>query len=432
MKKWLIEKFFGLSLNTDLDQLQACVNSKEVEKGAIFFAITGKKTDGHRYLQEVRDRGASIAVIHESYEGEHFGLQLIRVQNVLDTLQSLAKWHFLSIGAKTIAVTGSVGKSTTKEFIASILGTKFRVGKTIGNQNSQIGLPLSLIALKGDEEIIVLEMGMTDPGNILDLVKIAAPDIAVLTKIDTNHIELFGSLEKIAEEKASIFSHPKTQLALIGADCLKYKVVQSYLLEKVIYAYQENFFGEQVKIGERLIGPFDFSHIENQWIENLYPALYLAKYFNMTDDEIRAGLLGLKSLSHRFEKVAGKRFTLIDDAYNTSLSSIQGAVNALMQYKVTGKKRAVIGAFVGQGVLEEQVHTELGELTAQFFDEIYCIGSPSKVTVEIFKKKGKPAYFFDSLDQIALFLNDKIQNNDLLYLKGGNRYQLWKLVDLIH
>ena len=207
MKKWLIEKFFGLSLNTDLDQLQACVNSKEVEKGAIFFAITGKKTDGHRYLQEVRDRGASIAVIHESYEGEHFGLQLIRVQNVLDTLQSLAKWHFLSIGAKTIAVTGSVGKSTTKEFIASILGTKFRVGKTIGNQNSQIGLPLSLIALKGDEEIIVLEMGMTDPGNILDLVKIAAPDIAVLTKIDTNHIELFGSLEKIAEEKASIFSH---------------------------------------------------------------------------------------------------------------------------------------------------------------------------------------------------------------------------------
>jgi len=141
--------------------LGARFDSRELRKGDLFFALQGKKVDGHSFLEEVAKKGAVGAVVAKSYEGPDFGLPLFRVDDVISSLQNLAKEVQKRRKNRVIAVTGSVGKTTTKEFIATLLSKKYRVGKTPGNANSQVGLPLTLLNMEGDEEVLVLEMGMT-------------------------------------------------------------------------------------------------------------------------------------------------------------------------------------------------------------------------------------------------------------------------------
>lgn len=190
-------------------------DSRDVQPGELFFAMKGEKVDGHEYLEQIASQGAIGAFVSKEYRGPNYGLQLVAVDNVLDSLQSLAKIVHAQRSARVVGVTGSVGKTTTKEFIATLLEGKFRVGKTPGNANSQVSVPLSILNATGDEEVFVVEMGMSNPREIHRLVSIAPPEVAIITKIALAHAVFFtDGLEGIAAAKAEILSIPQRALRL--------------------------------------------------------------------------------------------------------------------------------------------------------------------------------------------------------------------------
>lgn len=432
MRKQLVEKFFDLALPQAPENILAEVNSKKIKPGMIFFALEGQKTDGHLYLKEAFDNGAFLAVVSKTKKELAQGRPFIAVDDPLKTLQALAKFYFLFLNLPTIGVTGSCGKSTTKEYICQLLKNRYRIGKTIGNQNSQIGLALSIISFLGDEEILVLEMGMSEKGNIVKLCSIASPTHAVLTNIDVNHIEQFGSKEKIAEEKASIF-HPATvKIGFIEKGATQYPAISSLKLkEKIIFAIEDYLENDCLKIGSTIIDLKKIPDGQEQFSKNLLVAVLVAKCFQITDEQILKTVEELQTLEHRFQMVTKKRCLIIDDAYNSSLKSLELACDQIAKKIVDGRKIAVIGALGEQGELEEIHHEKMATILQNRFDQIYLIGKPAVHTARCLKQQGQNVHFCESLQEIATILQDEIQFNDLLFLKGANQYRLWELVDLL-
>ncbi len=209
-------------------------DSREVKKGDLFFALKGANFDAHGFLKEVASRGAAAAVVDGGYLGENFGLPLLKVPDVTEALQKLAQVIQALRKQRIVAVTGSVGKTTTKEFIATLLSQKYTVAKTPGNSNSQVALPAAILNASGKEEFFVVEMAMSAAGHIRKLVEIAPPEVAVVTKIGHANIEYFSDgFEGIAAAKAEILSHPKTTHAVLNRQVLAYKAFQNeYPLQK--------------------------------------------------------------------------------------------------------------------------------------------------------------------------------------------------------
>ena len=199
------------------------VDTRLTKPQEVFVALPGQQVDGHTFLGEAAAKGAIAAVVSKNYQGPDFGLPLIRVADGLQLLQDLAKHHLAKVNPRIVAVTGSIGKTTTKDFIGTLLKTKFKVGITPGNSNSQIGMPLAILNnFEGNEDIAVIEMGMTESGHISSLVRIAPPDVAVITSIALVHPCFFEgadeieTLGRIGLAKAEIFSHPKTQMGILN------------------------------------------------------------------------------------------------------------------------------------------------------------------------------------------------------------------------
>ena len=199
------------------------VDSRLIKKGDLFFALPGARTDGHHFLQDAASKGAAAAVVSAEYPGDSYGIPMIKVKDPLEALQMLAREVLKNRNVRIVGITGSLGKTTTKDFIAALLKEKYRVAASPGNSNTQTGLPLNILNhTKGDEEILVLEMGMTHPGNISKLVQIATPEIAVITIVEMVHIVNFDSIEGIAKAKAEILPHPATKLGIIPYDIEQY------------------------------------------------------------------------------------------------------------------------------------------------------------------------------------------------------------------
>lgn len=232
------------------------IDSRLVQPGDLFFALSGNKVDGCSFLKEVAEKKALAALVPRSYEGDNFGLITIKVDDVKSSLQKLAQIAFSKRKEKVIAVTGSVGKTTTKEFIAHLLSAQFRVYKTFGSFNSQVTFPLSLLNIEGEFDFLVLEMGMSEPGEISRLVKIAPPDIALITKIAYAHAQFFDNgLHGIAAAKAEILGSPKTKLAIMSAQAAHYQEIRDAIkCRKVTYSLNEKadyFLHEGLKIEEK-------------------------------------------------------------------------------------------------------------------------------------------------------------------------------------
>ena len=196
------------------------IDSRKIEPGNLFFALKGERSDGHKHLRDAVSKGAVGAVVSKGYQGPDFGLILIPVEDVVSSLQELARYFMRECRSKVIGITGSVGKTTTKEFLATLLSGKYKIAKTYLNYNTKLTYPITLLNREGDEDVLVVELGMTEPGDIGRLVNIAAPNIAIVTKIAFVHAANFqGELSEIAKYKTEIFSDPKTSVCIF---CLLY------------------------------------------------------------------------------------------------------------------------------------------------------------------------------------------------------------------
>jgi len=421
------------------------VDSRQLMPGDLFFALSGARVDGHDFLQEAVQRQACAAVVSEKFYARHatqFSLLLIPVPDVLLALQSLARNYLKKYcQAKIVAITGSVGKTSTKHLTTQLVQNHLSTAFSPGNQNSQIGLSLTLLNhVQGHEELLILEMGMTGKGQIQQLTTIAPPDIAVLTAVELVHMNELSSLQEIAEAKSEIFSHPKTQLGILPAE-IAYRdlVLSAGSCKKHTFSStssQANFFLSRqsqeftivdVRGQSPSLPPLPFLGGHNY--QNFLAAVSVCRTLGIEWGQIKETIPTLTLPEKRLEQIMKKGILFINDSYNAALASIKAALDSLPPPpNPSGKKIAVLGEMLELGSFSEACHKEIGEFSLEKVDRIICFGEGCTPIEEVWKKANKPVCVLTSLEQVIDELQRHVKSGDLVLLKGSNKKQLWEIL----
>jgi len=407
------------------------IDSRKVIEKGLFFAIKGDQADGHNFLKEVAAKGGCAAVVDSEYRGPNFGMALLRVKSVREALHSLAKKAFSKKKKTVVAITGSMGKTTVKEFLATLLESKYDVFKTEGNQNTQLTVPLALLNLEREYDAFVLEMGMSEHGHIQKLVDIAPPQIAVVTRIApaglTNHE---GGLKAIARAKSEIFSHPKTRLGVISAQAAQFdSILYAGNLPKKIYGpegdHQLFLEADGVRIDDSPL--FQLQFTASHLLENFLGAVSVCRALGLSWHEIGSKVAQLKPFDKRFEVIDKEGVTFIQDSYNANPDSVVAALQNLP--KKEGKVIGVLGAMPDLGETSSFYHAKIGIEAAKHLDQLFCIGEDAKETARAFSETGKPASFAVELAEIKEALERLVKPGDVVLIKGGNFLKLWTLLE---
>lgn len=408
------------------------IDSRKVVPGDLFFALKGMKNDGHDFLFEARSRGAIAAVVQSRYRGPHFGMTLFFVADVERALQVLAREFAKKHRAQRIGITGCLGKTTTKEFLATLLEAKFRVGKTFLSENTKLSFPLTLLNAGGEEEVWVLEMGMTEPEDLPRLLEIAPPDLAVLTKVARVHMENFVNLEALMRAKVQIFSHPRTKKALFPHELVG-KIDLPEALEKKSFSLMEKdadyFLSKEGFLDEKGVRAFSFSlpfhapHI----LHNFLAAVSAARMMRLSWDEIQGQVPLLTPPKSRFEVIEIGGITFVNDAYNAAPESMKAALAHLPTPKAGGKRIAVLGMMAEMGALHEEVHREVGEFAKTFIDHLIVFGKEAYPLFESFQEGKKPAEFFSDFSLLKRRLEELLCEGDVVLLKASRKVRLEEL-----
>lgn len=419
-----------------------CVDSRKIQQGEIFFALPGNCSDGHRYLEEAASKGAKAAVISGNYSGSLPDIPVIRAPDVLEALQLLARQILAEFAPKVIAVTGSLGKTTTKGFIHTLLEKKFRVASNPGNQNSQIGLPLSILnQLKGDEEVCVLEMGMTGFQQISKLVEIAPPYLALITSIFPVHIESFDSIEEISFAKSEIFGHPATEIAILNAEMAALDtVLESGNCKKYTFSAinpKADFFIEKDELRKRLLffqegkgAPMPEICLPGKHnLNNALAAMAAARKMGLSDEEIAERIPFLTLPERRFEIIEKKGVIFVNDSYNAAEASVVSAIDSLDSLNKEARKVAVLGDMLELGSLSESTHQRVAEHALNKLDLLFCYGNETKAMVDVWKRGNKPIYWFQEKNLLMDALKNTLEEGDLVLIKGSRAMQMWQVLE---
>lgn len=417
------------------------VDSRLLKPGDLFFALPGEHVDGHAFLESAASAGAAGAVVASHYQGPDHGIPLLYVPDTLHALQKLAQTTLQSSKASIVAVTGSLGKTTVKGFITSLLSHKFKVSASPGNSNSQIGLPLAILNHTSlSDDIIVLEMGMTLPGQLTKLIAIARPEVAVVTTVALVHAGNFNSLEEIARAKAEIFASPSTKLGIYhhesnlggiiaaGGECPK----RSFSTESSQADSFLNVLDGDMHIQEAGQAPgrlplLSIPGAHNR--HNFLAALNVARYFGMTWEEIKAAQTSLELPERRLQFIEKYGALFVNDAYNASELSMIAAFNSLPNPKPGSKRIAFLGGIVELGKFSEGCHRAVGKHALDHIDLMLCFGTDCLPIFEEWQSAGRPVVWASERNELMPALRQRLQAGDVVLLKGSRAKGVWKVLE---
>jgi len=350
------------------------IDSRKIEAGQLFIPFKGERTDGHQYVAAAIKQGAAAAFWQKDVPNPPENLPLIFVEDSLTAIQALAKSYLQQLSVKVVGITGSNGKTSTKDMTTSLLSLKYKVQKTEGNYNNHLGLPLTVLGLEEDTDIAVLEMGMSGRGEIDFLSRLAEPDIVVITNIGESHMQDLGSREGIAEAKLEILNglKDKGRFVYFGDEpLLSSRMIDSSIDAKTFGMNPSNdlypFHIETLDNGSafrinKIADSFELPVLGNHNILNALAAMLVAEYFNIPFEDMNKGLQSLKLTNMRMELVEGKSGAkIINDAYNASPTSMLAAIDVLKNLPGYKQKIAVLGDMLELGDKEEAFHYEMGE-----------------------------------------------------------------------
>lgn len=436
-----------LLIGDEQKEINECfINSKDVTLGSTFFGIRGKNTDGSLFYKEAFLNGADICIINKIYDLDLKGFDdktVIIANDTLKVLHELAFYKRNLFKGKVIAVTGSVGKTSTKELIANVLSQNYKVLKTKGNQNSQLGLPLTILRLT-DEDIMVLEMGMNDFGQIHNLSLIAKPNISVITNIYDSHIGILGSRENILKAKLEIIDGMNSGTLIINND--------NDLLMNINDDIKENINVMSIGIENKSnvmpnnilnkgITTFDIDDIKGfevmgglAYVYNALFAYLTGKLLNVSRSMIKKGVNEKINIKHRLELIKmDNNITLIDDCYNASFDSVRVALEYIKNF--SKRKIAILGDILELGKKSKNIHKKIGKLVIDNnIDRLITIGKYSKYIGKEAKKLGmkrKNIKHFKCEKDARKYINDIIKENDIILVKGSNGMKLIELVNYL-
>lgn len=431
---------FGNNLITSIS-----TDTRQIREGSLFIPIKGEHFDGHAFIETAVKLGA-VATLTENAEVVNTSLCSIYVPDTKKALGAIAHYYLKLFNIPVIAVTGSVGKTSTKDIIAAVLSAKFNVHKTQGNFNNDIGLPLTLFNLQETNEIVILEMGMNHFNEINYLSKIAQPDIAVITNIGVSHIENLGSQEGILKAKLEILEGLKEEglLILNGDDALLSTVAYDKLLtygKRDSNAYRaESIKMQGDKISATLITPQDtyevtLNALGEHMIYNGLVAVAIAEYFGLTKEEILAGFLNYTTSKMRMNKIEAENgLILIDDTYNASPDSMCAALKVLESYESKGKKIAVLGDMFEMGAFAPKYHKQVGQQAAQSKIDLLCtIGELAYAIHEGANTKVSDIekYHYKTNERFLQDCHNFLQAEDVVLFKASRGMQFEKIVEAI-
>jgi UDP-N-acetylmuramoyl-tripeptide--D-alanyl-D-alanine ligase len=426
-------------------------DTRTLHKGDLFIALQGEFHDGHDFLEQACAKGAQALVISDAKLVEKYiekNVNVILVDDTLLGLQQLANWHRQKFTIPVIGITGSNGKTTTKDMVASVLSEKFNVLKTEGNYNNEIGLPLTLLKIMPEHEVIVLEMGMRGLGEIDVLCQIANPTAGIITNVGVTHYELLGSVENIAKAKGELLEHiPTSGLAMLNGEdnwsrrlstlCRgkvlffgfndKAQVRATNLSEGEVSQFTLEAFGEKVKAQLPLPGEHN--------ILNALSAAGVGLHLGMTLEEVAQGLNKVKISAMRLAKVAGINNTIIiNDAYNANPTSTKASLQVLAKTE-GGRKIAVLGDMRELGTIEEECHFQAGEFTAELgIDHLVAVGKLGKFMAEGALAAGMTkdhVRFFDSNEGAKVYLRNLLKPYDVILVKGSRAVKMEEIVNFV-
>lgn len=424
---------------------RAVTDSRRVRRGDLFVALGGEHEDGHAFVQEAMARGAAAVLVRQMPEALADGVAAYVVPDTLAALQRLAAARRERIPVQVIGVTGSVGKTTTKEITAAVLGTRYRVLKNEANYNSEIGLPLTLLDLRPQHERAVLEMGMYALGDIRLLCQIARPRVGIVTNVGPSHLERLGSLEAIADAKAELVeSLPPNGVAILNGDDPRVAAMAKRTSARVVLygtsagcdvrgvdldsqglegiAFTLECGGRRVRVQTHLPG----RHI----LHNALPAAAAGLAEGLALDEVVSALavaqVPLRLSVHRARCGA----TILDDTYNASPSSMMAALDLLAE--LPGRRIAVLGDMRELGGLEEEGHRSVGLRAAEVAQLIYVVGDLGRLTGEAARLAGHDGVsFWRSKQEAAQDLRGRLEPGDVVLLKASRAMALETTLPLL-
>lgn len=409
-----------------------CIDTRKIEKNNVYLAIKGENFNGNKFVLEAFKKGASVAIIDEVL----FDLNnrdnletVIKVQDTEKALLQLAHYYRKKLGLKIVGVTGSCGKTSTKDLIAAFLSEKYKVFKTKGNFNNQIGLPLMILELDSSIDVAVLEMGMSNLGEIDVLANCARPDIAVITNIGLSHIENLKTQENILKAKSEIFNYfgEENSLIINGEDenLLKIKdkcfeiLKIGYNHEYDVYAF--NIILEEDKTTftvkdkeEEIIFTIPMAGKHN--VLNSMLAIEVAKKLNVTFNEMKRGIKNLEATSMRLQVIKKNKITIINDCYNASPDSMKSSMDVLSTYKI-GRKIAILGTMNELGEEAANSHKEVGKYALNKVDLLIAIGKYNDCFKEGFA--GENLITFTTKEECINNLSTIIKENDVVLVKAS-------------
>lgn len=422
-------------LGVDLD-------SRRMEKGYLYLAAAGERVDGHQFIPAVIAQGAA-GVICEKIP-EQSGFPYILVENSMAALQDIAEFYRRQLNIKVVGITGSVGKTSTKEFVAQVLSEHYDVLKTEGNFNNEIGLPLTILKIREQHEIAVVEMGISDFGEMHRLSRMAKPDVCLITNIGQCHLENLKNREGILKAKSEIFDFMAEDgvVFLNGEDDLLADLNEVKGKSTIHFGLKEGspFYAKrwenmgllgsraQISAGEELLDvtiPLPGDHM----VLNAVAAVAVGSFFGLSKEEICRGIEHTLAVSGRGHLIKAGRGLIIDDCYNANPASMSAALDLLGT--VEGRKTAILGDMFELGEEETELHSQIGRYSVKKnLDTLVCIGSLSRCIYESAEEelekssgnceKERKLFYFETREAFLKQIDQVIHKDDTVLLKASH------------
>jgi UDP-N-acetylmuramoyl-tripeptide--D-alanyl-D-alanine ligase len=443
-----IAQFAGASLSSGDGTVvinKVSTDSRTIKRGELFVALRGENFEGHDFVEASAKAGATGALVDLKWAGNvPNNFALLRATDTLQAYQTLAANYRRSLALKVLAITGSNGKTSTKDFGASVLARRFRVTKTEGNFNNHVGLPRTILEATSEDEVAVWEIGMNHPGEIAALSKIAAPDAAIITNIGVAHIEFMGSREAIATEKGALAEAIAPQgTVILNADDPFTEGIAARTRAKVVLAGTTGGAVRAIEIRQSAEGS-EFTIVEgahrcrahlpvagSHMVQNALLAVAAGRAFGLSIEECAAGLATAPLTKARLQirEIGGVQF--LDDSYNANPDSMKAALRTLVELEAEGKRIAVLGEMRELGAESERGHREVGETAATLgVDQLITIGDAAELIADGARTAGlDKVSSARSTTEAARLLGEIAEPGDFVLIKGSRAARTEEVIE---
>ena len=431
------------------------IDSRTIEAGQCFFAVKGPRFDGHDFVAPALERGAAVCVVREERRASYpsaIGKSLIGVPDTLQALHTLARAARHRWGRPVIGITGSTGKTTTKDMVAALLATRYRVLKSEGNLNNEYGLPLSLLRLSEEHELAVLEMAMAHKGELAKLCALAEPNLGVVTNVAPVHLEFFSSVEEIAEAKRELIQglQPPATAVLNADDARVSSFAQGFAGRVVRFGTEKAAEVRAENVDDRGLAGSEFDLVVGgkherislglpgrQHISNALAAAAAASMFQVEPAQAREALAGFEPRPLRGQRIQFEQgFTVVNDAYNSNPVALASMAEALSRTPEAKRRLLVAGEMKELGAGAAELHRQAGEKIAALgnIDFLAGVGGTARHLIAGATAAGMPeerAKFFASKQDMGDWLCRTVRAGDWVLLKGSRAIELETLLETL-